>query len=140
MRRTKDSLTAVALRLQVAIKVVQDDEQTINQLQNETMELRTNCIASNRQQEEAAELISNLNLTIMTLKRKLKTAEDNKIASQPKPNDQADSEVLGMLAENNSMEYTIPPGTGGNIETAAPFDRWKMQQVDLSLNNNKHMK
>lgn len=146
LRRTKDSLVSVALRLQVAIKVAEEDENTIGQLLNETAVLRTNTIASNRQANEAAELISNLNLTILQLKRKLKTAEETKAAAAPKPNELADEEVDAMFDDGDHMEYSIPAGTGGDLQSAAPFERWKMQQFlytadtpGASINHDQHV-
>ena len=130
MRRTKDSLVNVALRLQVAIKITQEDEATIAQLQNETTELRTNAIVSRKQADEASELAGALNIQILTLKRKIKALEENKAASTPKPNDLADMEVDAMLGEGLEM-YEIPPNTAKGLDmlSPSPFERWKMQEV-----------
>lgn len=129
LRRTKDSLVNVALRLQVAIKITQEDEATIAQLQNETTELRTNAIVSRKQADEASELAGALNIQILTLKRKIKALEENKAASTPKPNDLADMEVDAMLGEGLEM-YEIPPNTAKGLDmlSPSPFERWKMQE------------
>jgi hypothetical protein len=68
-------LVAVALRLQVAIKVTQEDEYTISILQREIAEARSNAIVSNRQASVAAETIASLNLEISSLKRRLRAIE-----------------------------------------------------------------
>lgn len=75
LRRTKESLVAVALRLQVAIKVTQEDEYAISLLQQEIAEARANALLSNRQASVAAETIAALNLEISSLKRRLRAIE-----------------------------------------------------------------
>ena len=68
-------MVAVALRLQVAIKVTQEDEYTISILQRDIAEARSNTIISSRQASVAAETIASLNLEISSLKRRLRAIE-----------------------------------------------------------------
>ena len=75
LRRTKESLVSVALRLQVAIKVSEEDGHTISSLQQELADARRDAIVSNKQAALAAEMIAQLNLEISTLKRKLRSIE-----------------------------------------------------------------
>ena len=142
-------MVAVALRLQVAIKVTQEDEFTISILQREIAEARSNAILSNRQASVAAETISSLNLEISSLKRRLRAIEkvlsqDNmlhlisicllikmqeRISQAPNPNFLADAEVDALMAQD-LLRISTPPDIGGKPALATPFERWKIEQVN----------
>lgn len=72
LRRMKEELVSTALRLQVATKIKQDDENTISSLRRIAEEARTDAIIANKQSHEANELIQSLKIEISSLKRKLK--------------------------------------------------------------------
>ena len=72
LRRMKEELVSTALRLQVATKIKQDDENTISSLRRVAEEARTEAIIANKQSHEANELIQSLKIEISSLKRKLK--------------------------------------------------------------------
>jgi len=61
LRRMKEELVSTALRLQVATKIRQDDENTISSLRRVAEEARTEAIIANKQSHEANELIQSLN-------------------------------------------------------------------------------
>eukprot|EP01036_Dinobryon_divergens_P022868 gene22868-31169_t len=131
LRRTKESLVAVALRLQVAIKVTQEDEYTISILQRDIAEARSNAIISSRQASVAAETIASLNLEISSLKRRLRAIEKERISQAPNPNFLADSEVDAFMAQD-LLRMTIPPDIGGKPALATPFERWKIEKFLFS--------
>jgi len=124
LRRTKESLISVALRMQVAIKVAEEDEATIAQLQAQATESRTKEILANRMAQEAAEMVTSLNFEINLLKRKLKIAEGDRNGSpQGNQNDSVQQMSHAMADDEvDNMMGTIRP------EQAVTFDRWKMDQ------------
>lgn len=127
LRRTKESLVSVALRLQVAIKVAQEDEYTIASLQQEVADARKEAIVSNKQATLAAEMTAQLNLEISALKRKLKSLEAEKIAAGPNPNVLSDAEVNSMMS-NDLINISLLPNIGGDPNKATAFEKWKIQQ------------
>lgn len=135
LRRTKESLISVALRLQVAIKVSQEDEITITSLQAQANESKTREIASERMAQEAGEMITSLTYEINLLKRKLKLLEEKANASQPHGSRDtykiADMEVDAMKSKS---KHSFDKGNIGSeiMESATPFDQWKMNQFIFS--------
>ena len=65
-------MISVALKLQVAIKVSQDDSVLISSLKTQAHESKTKEIAAERMALEAAEMITSLTYEINALKRKFK--------------------------------------------------------------------
>lgn len=149
---------SVALRLQVQAKVSQGDEFTISQLQNEVAMAKAEAIAAKKQGNEAAEIITSLNLEISSLKRRVKEREKsdsaaNKDANNPlnplNMQDAADEEVdemmrrgvhgapFGMaLQEDSDAKVALNRDIytrrvkDNTIDRviSTPFQRWKMEQ------------
>lgn len=71
----KESLVAVALRLQVAVKVSQTDEQTTVELRKDCSTARKSALIANKRADAAAEIIQALKIEISSLKRKVKEVE-----------------------------------------------------------------
>lgn len=134
LRRTKETLVSVALRLQVAIKVAQEDETTMTSLIAQTEAARAKEIIATKKVEEATETINALSIEVNSLKRKLKALEQDRGQNNSsntsnqqfqKINELADEEVEAMLERELRME--IPNFIDPVVANAAtPFDRWKM--------------
>lgn len=159
LRRTKESLISVALRLQVAIKVSKEDEITIASLQTQALDARTKELLANRQAHEAAEMINSLTLEINALKRKLKAhsdAEKSQLEKINAQNNQMQNEIADFevdeMNEQKDMDKIIPLtnaavlGDNKPPATATPFERWKMNQFLYSpdtpaaaANHDKHV-
>lgn len=126
----KEQLVAVALRLQVAVKVAQIDEKTTTELRRECSEAKINAAIANKRADEATELIQTLKIEISALKRKIK-----ELASQDEelPDVHGASLHIAANAEVDKMMFDMqnkvrfPPNTGGHPERATPFQQWKMQ-------------
>lgn len=107
----KESLVAVALRLQVAVKVSQTDEQTTVELRKDCTTARKNALIANKRADAAAEIIQALKIEVSSLKRKLKEVElQQDVLPEPGNNSQhqnnmADVEVCGVC--NSSMVHLI---------------------------------
>jgi hypothetical protein len=127
-------LISVALRLQVAIKVSQEDDITMNSLISQAESAKAREIAANRKVEEATEIINSLSIEVNSLKRKLKAFEE-KAPGQGNSvmqnfqyiNDVADTEVDQLLTSEvrNAIPNYIDPLVA---KAATPFDRWKMNE------------
>jgi len=135
LRRSKEALVATALKLQVAIKIAQDDELTISGLQQQLEHAKGKEIIAIKQTEEALETINALKIEVNTLRRKFQEPEkvitnaathNLAIMQQYEAiNSQADQEVDGLLdsAFPTSAPRDIPSTV---LQNATPFDRWKM--------------
>ena len=71
LRRMKESLVTTALKLQVAVKTVEDDEITIQQLRKELEEMRRDAKNAGKSAEEATKVIGDLRIEVAGLKRRL---------------------------------------------------------------------
>lgn len=137
LRRTKEALVATALKLQVAMKVAQEDQMTINSLQAMAEEAKAKEIEATKRSEEALEIINALNLEVNRMKRKIRNYESERQAQNPTGiltaqqhqlmNEQADDEVEDLL--NEDAPIAAPKDISGHIlAQATPFDRWKMSE------------
>lgn len=134
----KENLVSVALRLQVAVKVAQNDEKTTVQLRRDCTEARKSAAIANKRADEATGIIQDLKIEISSLKRRIKeleTQSNDPYATIPDPKSSASSTANAVAdAEIDSMMFklqhtvTFPKGTGGKPEKATPFQQWKMQQ------------
>ena len=75
LRRMKESLVTTALKLQVAVKTVEDDEITIQQLRKELEEMRRDAKNAGKSAEEATKVIGDLRIEVAGLKRRLNNLE-----------------------------------------------------------------
>lgn len=138
MRRTKETLISVALRLQVAIKISAEDELTISSLQQQAAESKTKEILANRNALDAAEMVGSLNYEINLLRRKLKISEGEKSATNNvNENYQmsyaaADAEVDQMLADSVGSFAATKFVDKQQELSATPFEKWKMNQFLFS--------
>eukprot|EP01032_Pedospumella_encystans_P017696 gene17696-20157_t len=140
LRRTKETLISVALRLQVAIKVSAEDELTIASLQQQAAESRTKEILANRNAQEAAEMVGSLNFEINQLRRKLKISEAEKPGATVNSANEiyqmsyaaADAEVDQMLSENTSSFPATKFVDRQQEMSATPFEKWKMNHFLFS--------
>jgi hypothetical protein len=135
-------LISVALRLQVAIKVSQEDELTIATLQQQAADSKTKEILANRNAQEAAEMVGSLTFEINQLRRKLKIAEGDKSGSTPggqnnsSSNNEAAYQMSYAAADTEVDELLNKPGGFPATKfvdkefanSATPFERWKMNQ------------
>ena len=137
LRRTKEALVSTALKLQVAMKVTQEDQITINSLQAMAEEAKAKEIEATKRAEEALEIINALNLEINRMKRKMRNYEAEKQAQNPTGiltaqqhqliNEQADEEVERMM--DREAPIPVPKDISQHIlSQATSFDRWKMSE------------
>ncbi len=137
LRRTKETLVSVALRLQVAIKVSQEDEVTIASLVAIAEEAKAKEILATKRAEEAMEMINALTLEVNRLKRRVRAAESERqqhnptgllsVEQQQQMNEYADDEVEEMF--EREVRTGVPRDISEKVLNAAtPFDRWKMNQ------------
>jgi hypothetical protein len=159
MRRLKESLVSVALRLQVSIRVAQDDEHTIASLRKDALEAKKQSLNAQKQAEVAAEIIQTLKIEISSLRRQLRDLHltrhsPDRGADMPplsagadvtQSNSflEADADVERMMAKKPT--YQLPPDLGGQPDKATPFQQWKMQEflwtpdtASASIHHDKH--
>lgn len=159
LRRTKEALVSVALRLQVAIKLAKEDEQTLAQLAAEAEESKARELAATKRADEAVTLIRALTIEVNSLKRQLKAFEnertDSKTAQssvmslhqQAAMNEVADAEVDVMLTSAPVEPQPVYKDVSEVAsKTATPFDKWKMSHFlftpdtpAASVNHDKHV-
>lgn len=131
LRRIKEQVVAVALRLQVAVKCAQQDEVTTVELRRDASEARLNAAIANKRVEEATEIIQTLKLEISSLKRKVR-----ELQAQDEELPDVNSASLHTLAsvDVDKMTFNLENkvktlrNTGGHPERATPFQQWKMQK------------
>ena len=126
----KEQLIAVALRLQVAVKVATHDEVTTVELRRDCSEARINAAIANKRADEAAEIIQALKIEISSLKRKVRElqSQDEELSDVNSAGlHSAASVEVDKMAFNVQNRVKIAPGTGGHPERATPFQQWKMQ-------------
>jgi hypothetical protein len=159
LRRAKEALISVALRLQVAIKVAKEDEQTLSELQTQAERSKCKELEASKRAEEASALIRALSIEVNALKRKLKIYEQEKspdnndthrtllsIQQHHVMNEEADQEVDGLLQSEN-FTNSVPNFVSETVvQNASPFDKWKMSQLlyapdtpAASLQHDKHV-
>lgn len=139
LRRTKEALVSVALRLQVSIKLANEDEETLTALQAQAEESKSREVVASKRAEEAMMLINALTLEVNTLKRRLRAYEVERgekigtgnsglsLQQQLAMNEKADLEVDRLLAQPAQSLLTAPPDIGPlALQSATPFDKWKM--------------
>ena len=121
------------------MKVSQEDELTISSLQQQAADSKTKEILANRNAQEAADMVSSLNFEINQLKRRLKIAEGDKIGSSSSTTGHeqtsyaaADAEVDAMLGLNRGAFQPTKFVDKPFVESATPFERWKMNQFIYS--------
>ncbi len=133
LRRTKETLVSTALRLQVAIKVAQEDELTMSSLLAQAEAAKAKEIMATRKVEEAADTINSLSIEVNSLKRRLRALESEKNAGNGRSSSQhfdninaiADEEVEELFQQD--VKSQIPNYIDPAVANAAtPFDRWKM--------------
>ena len=120
-----------ALKMQVAVKIVNDDEATIQALRKDAAEARKTAIAATKDLEEATALVQDLRLELGALKRKLAEVQDlegrKEIAFVPPPSQKTtDSEVDALM---KLEKLKMAESFGGRIAAeATPFQEWKMNR------------
>ena len=72
LHQIQQSFIEVSLKLQVAIKISEDDESTISFLRKEAADARIDALNAKKQAEEASNTIKDLKMEINILKKKLK--------------------------------------------------------------------
>lgn len=137
MRRAKEALVSTALKLQVAIKIAQDDELTISSLQQQLEHAKTKEIVATKQAEEAVETINVLRIELNSLRRRFQEPEKhlNNAAAQNLAMMQQ-HEGINSLADNEVdtlIDQAFPTAVPRDIQptvlqNATPFDRWKMNE------------
>lgn len=131
LRRVKEQVVSVALRLQVAVKCAQQDEVTTVELRRDATEARLNAAIANKRVEEASEIIQTLKLEISSLKRKVRElqAQDEELpdVNSASLHTLAGADVDKMTFNLENKVKTLR-NTGGHPERATPFQQWKMQK------------
>jgi len=132
LRRLKEGLTVSALKMQVAVKMVNDDDATIQSLRKDAEDARKQAIIATKDLEEATNTIQDLRLELGALKRKLAEVQDvegrKDIAFVPPPTqEETDREVDVMM---RLQDLKMAESLGGRIAaTATPFQEWKMNRL-----------
>lgn len=152
-------MVSVALRLQVAIKLAKEDEQTLAQLAAEAEESKARELAATKRADEAVTLIRALTIEVNSLKRQLKAYENEKADSkaaqssvmslhqQAAMNEVADAEVDALLSSTPAEAQPVYKDVSEvALKSATPFDKWKMSHFlftpdtpAASLNHDKHV-
>jgi len=143
LRRAKESLVSTALKLQVAIKIAQDDELTISSLQQQLEHAKTKEIIATKQAEEALETINVLKIEVNSLRRRFQEPEKlttnaaaQNLANMKEHeaiNAHADKEVENML--NTVFATEVPRDIHSNVlSKATPFEQWKMNEFLFTPN------
>jgi len=126
LRRMKESLVGTALRLQVAVKTVQDDEMTMQQLRRELEDMRKEAKSAAAAHEDAGKYIADLRLEVSGLKRRL-----NQLESQQR--------------ESRALQASLRPGSSSagvgeyNDNARAPPGIACDQAVDGMFNKHKRL-
>lgn len=130
LRRMKEQLVSVALRLQVAVKVAQNDERTTVELRRDCSEAKINAAIANKRADEAAEIIQALKIEISCLKRKVRelqtSDEELPDVSNAALHAIASAEV-DKMSFNQANKVKFASNTGGHPERSTAFQQWKMQ-------------
>lgn len=154
----KEELVNAALRLQVAIKMSEEDNLTLTSLRRQAEESRISELVAKKQATEADAIIQTLRIEISSLKRRLKEKGEQPVVAQNSSSqssatnpsfdsvnvfEQADDEVDSMFANANKISFH--PDVGGQPQLASGFQQWKIQKFLYSpdtpagsLNHDKH--
>jgi hypothetical protein len=139
LRRFHEQLVNSALRLQVAIKVSDDDTITLSQLRKEAHESKKESLVSKNAEETATGIVRDLRIEISCLKRKLKEAQQQGFVSNnteeiitsggPTQTESrnfsaiADDEVDKLMVKSLQLNALNP-----KVGAPTPFQSWKTQQ------------
>jgi hypothetical protein len=156
----KENLVSIALKYQVAVRISEEDEQTMVFLRKELLEAKTNEKKFEKQAKEAHDLIRSLKTEVNVLKRKLNESVQGELKSnvvhssrQAKANLKdsvgthafalADEEVDVMM--NRSKSASFLPNSGGERVRVTPFQQWKIDRFVFtpdtpmaSIDHDKH--
>lgn len=135
----KETLVMSALKLQVANKIMHEDQQVISSLRKDAAEAKKLAVISSQKEADASMLVESLRVEISTLKRQVreKTDEASSLFSTAAAGlTVSDAEVDQMMASMNVRPagYSQSFGdTGGSYRvptarTVTPFQEWKLQQ------------
>ena len=150
LHQLQQSFIEVSLKLQVAIKISEDDESTISFLRKEAADARIDALNAKKQAEDASNTIKDLKMEINILKKKLKEQplhhtnhssnnhdthgqhnshiqQSNQEGDMANLSVQADKEVDSLMNRYDHM-----PGMSIALPGMTPFSTWKMQQ-DLEV-------
>jgi len=157
LHQLQQSFVEVSLRLQVAIKISEDDESTISFLRKEAADARIDALNAKKQAEEASNTIKDLKMEINILKKKLKDQPSHHSSSHHHHNNNTatnsntvnntshnrEENELSNLAvkadkevDNLMHNYDHMPGMSIALPGMTPFKTWKMQQFLASAENN----
>ncbi len=131
LRRLREGLVVSALKMQVAVKMVNDDEATIQALRKDAEEARKTAITATKDLEEATALVQDLRLELGALKRKLAEVQDvggrKEIAFVPPPAQKTTDTEVDALMKLEKLK--MAESFGGRIAAeATPFQEWKMNR------------
>lgn len=108
LRQMKESLVAVALRLQVSYQITEMDELTMNELRKEVSDARMAALSANKQFQEAADVIVSLKREIGSLKRQMKDVRNVELQN---PN-AAPQLAAPPVAIDKDKVFSSPPKKG----------------------------
>jgi hypothetical protein len=138
MRRLKESLVANALKLQVATKLVQCDETTIQYLRRDLEEAKKTICVSSQKETAANDLVQALRLEIIQLKRRLKEDHDQHqhthvaTGSIAMVQHEADNQVKRMM-NSRGILFNVQEGNEDALlvsekDKPTHFQEWKMKK------------
>jgi hypothetical protein len=138
MRRLKESLVANALKLQVAAKLVQCDETTIQYLRRDLEEAKKSLCISSQKETAANDLVQALRLEIIQLKRRLKEDHDHHqhthvaTGSIAMVHHEADNQVKRMM-NSRGILFNVQEGNETALlvtekDKPTHFQEWKMKK------------
>ena len=151
LHQLQQSFIEVSLKLQVAIKISEDDESTISFLRKEAADARIDALNAKKQAEDASNTIKDLKMEINILKKKLKEqplhhtnhsshdahthGQHNNYGqhnSHGQSNQESDIVNLAIQADKEvdslMNRYDHMPGMSIALPGMTPFSTWKMQQ------------
>jgi len=154
LNQLQQSFIEVSLKLQVAIKISEDDESTISFLRKEAADARIDGLNAKKQAEDASNTIKDLKMEINILKKKLKEQPLHHTNHHSSNNSIHDTHGHGHGQHNNSHiqqanqesdmanlsvqadkevdslmnRYDHMPGMSIALPGMTPFSTWKMQQ------------
>jgi hypothetical protein len=136
----KENLVAAALKLQVAGRIIHEDETTISALRKDAAEAKKQYIIATKKEAEAAELIDALRVEVSLLKRQLREKTDEAsslFATSAASLTISDAEVDQMFARFNRPNTREWSGADGSSDNFSPssrgrpmtsFQEWKLQK------------
>lgn len=109
LRQMKESLVAVALRLQVSYQITEMDEMTMNELRKEVSDARMAALTANKQFQEAADVILSLKREIASLKRQMKDVRNVELQN---PNAAPQLSAPPVAAADKAFSSPLKKGEG----------------------------